>query len=167
MEFRKMRRSRQQLSKAECDIILTTATSGTLALLGDDGYPYAVPISHVYADGKLYFHSALTGHKIDAIRHYDKASFCVISDDNVQPSEFTTYFRSVIVFGRIRIVESEEEKLRSAILLGNRFNPGDTEGLQKEIEKGLSRMLVFYMDIEHISGKEAIELVKTRNDYLC
>ena len=73
MEFRKMRRFRQQLSKSECDAILSMATSGTLALLGDNGYPYAVPISYVYTDGKIYFHSAKTGYKVDAIKQHDKA----------------------------------------------------------------------------------------------
>lgn len=164
MEFRKMRRSRQQLSKSECEDILETATSGTLALLGDNGYPYAVPLSHVYDDGKIYFHSALSGHKVDAIMHCDKASFCVVAADDVHPSEFTTYFKSVIAFGRIHIVEEDNEKLHAAVLLGSRFNPGDAEGLRKEIAKGFPRMLVLRFDIEHLSGKEAIELTKTRSD---
>jgi len=164
MEFRKMRRSRQQLSKSECEDILETATSGTLALLGDNGYPYAVPLSHVYDDGKIYFHSALSGHKVDAIMHYDKASFCVVAADDVHPSEFTTYFKSVIAFGRIHIVEEDNEKLHAAVLLGSRFNPDDAEGLRKEIAKGFSHMLVLRFDIEHLSGKEAIELTKTRSD---
>jgi len=73
-EFREMRRKRQQLSNEDSVGILQRATSGTLALLGDNGYPYAVPISYVYSDGKLYFHSALSGHKVDAIRNYKKAS---------------------------------------------------------------------------------------------
>ena len=116
MEFRKMRRSRQQLTKSECDAILSKTTSGTLALLGDNGYPYAVPISYVYADGKLYFHSAKTGHKVDAIRQHDKASFCVVAADDVRPSEFTTYFRSVIALGKIQIIDSEEEMMYAAAL---------------------------------------------------
>lgn len=108
-----MRRFRQQLTISECDAILSTGTSGTLAVLGDNSYPYAVPISYVHVDGKLYFHSAKTGHKVDAIRQYDKASFCVIAADDVHPSEFTTYFRSVIAFGRIRIIESrKKERMR-------------------------------------------------------
>ena len=82
-EFREMRRKRQQLSNEESIEILLKATAGTLALLGDENYPYAVPISYVYHEGKLYFHSALAGHKVDAIRKCDKASFCVIEQDNV------------------------------------------------------------------------------------
>lgn len=162
MEFRKMRRFRQQLTKSECDAILATATSGTLALLGDNGYPYAVPISYVYADGKLYFHSAKTGHKVDAVRGCEKASFCVIAADDVHPSEFTTYFRSVIAFGKIQIIESEDERIYAASLLGDKYNPGDDSGLQKELEKGLSHMLVLRFDIDHLTGKEAIELVRKK-----
>ena len=162
--FRQMRRKRQQLSDEESIGILQKATSGTLALLGDNGYPYAVPISYVYSDGKLYFHSALSGHKVDAIRNCDKASFCVILQDNVQPEKYTTFFRSVIAFGRIQIVEDETEKLTIARLLGNRYNPNQDESLRKEIESGLSRMLAIRFDIEHLTGKEAIELVKQRSN---
>ena len=161
-QFRPMRRFRQQLSDDESVGILKKATSGTLALLGDNGYPYAVPISYVYAEGKLYFHSALSGHKVDAIRNSDKASFCVIEQDNIHPKEFTTYFRSVIAFGRIHIVEDDAEKLSAARLLSERYNPGDEEGFQKELEKGFARMLAIRFDIEHLTGKEAIELVRKK-----
>lgn len=163
-EFRQMRRKRQQLSQEESIAILQKATAGTLALLGDDGYPYAVPISYVYNEGKLYFHSALNGHKVDAIRKYDKASFCVIEKDDVQPEKYTTFFRSVIAFGRIHIVEDEKEKLEIVRMLGNRYNPNQDDALQKEIESGLSRLLAIRLDIEHLTGKEAIELVKQRQN---
>ena len=159
-EFREMRRKRQQLSEEESIDILQQATAGTLALLGDNGYPYAVPISYVYANGKLYFHSALSGHKIDAIKNCDKASFCVIDKDDVQSEKYTTYFRSVIAFGRIHIIEDEQEKLETARLLGDRYNPNQEDALQKELEKGLSRMVMIRFDIEHLTGKEAIELMK-------
>ena len=157
-----MRRLRQQLSEEESISILQKSTSGTLALLGDNDYPYAVPISYVYADGRLYFHSALNGHKVDAIRRCDKASFCVIDQDEVHPEKFTTFFRSVIVFGRIHIIEDEDEKLKTARMLGNKYNPNQEEALQKELENGLSRMLMIRFDIEHLTGKEAIELMKQR-----
>ena len=159
-DFREMRRKRQQLSEEESIAVLQKATAGTLALLGDNDYPYAVPISYVYHEGKLFFHSALAGHKVDAIRKCDKASFCVIEQDDVQPERYTTFYRSVIAFGRIRIIEDEQEKLQIARMLGNRYNPNHEEGLQKEIESGLSRMLAIRFDIEHLTGKEAIELLK-------
>lgn len=163
-EFREMRRKRQQLSDEDSIDILQKGTSGTLALQGDNNYPYAVPVSYVYHKGKLYFHSAVSGHKIDAIRNCDKASFCVIGQDCVQPKEYTTYFRSVIAFGKIHIIEDETEKLAAARLLSERYNPHDEEGLQKELEKGFSRMLAIRFDIEHMTGKEAIELVRAKQN---
>ncbi len=165
-DFRPMRRIRQQLSDEESISILEKATSGTLALLGDNGYPYAVPISYVYSEGKLFFHSALSGHKIDAIRNCDKTSFCVVDQDAIIPKKYTTFFRSVIAFGRIHIIEDEAEKLAVARLIGNHYNPNDDESLQKEIESGLARMLAIRFDIEHLTGKEAIELVRMRNNAL-
>ena len=159
-EFREMRRKRQQLSEEESVAILKKATAGTLALLGDNDYPYAVPLSYVYQEGRIYFHSALDGHKVDAIRKCDKASFCVIEQDDVQPEKYTTFFRSVIAFGRIHIIEDEHEKLETARMLGNRYNPNHDEALHKEIEGGLSRMLMIRFDIEYLTGKEAIELVR-------
>ena len=155
-----MRRKRQQLSEVESIGILQKATAGTLALLGDNDYPYAVPISYVYHERKLYFHSALAGHKVDAIRNCDKASFCVINKDDVQPEKYTTFFRSVIAFGRIHIIEDEQEKQETARLLGNRYNPNQEEALQKELEKGLARMVMIRFDMEHLTGKQAIEMVK-------
>ncbi len=110
-EFRSMRRKRQLLPQEESIKILENATAGTLALLGDGGYPYSLPISYVYRDGSLFFHSALKGHKVDAIRGCEKASFSVIERDDVKPREFTTYFRSVVCFGRIHIIEDDEEKM--------------------------------------------------------
>lgn len=160
MEFRPMRRMRQQLSKEVCEIILRNATSGTLALLGDGDYPYAVPLSFVYADGIIYLHSAKSGHKIDAIRREDKASFCVISKDEIHGEEYTTYFSSVIAFGRISIVTSPVEKLEGVKLLGRKYNPNDEEGLSREIEKSLAHMELLRFDIEHLTGKQAIELVR-------
>ena len=158
-EFRPMRRKRQELAQEESITILQKATSGTLALLGDNGYPYAVPISYVYHEGKLYFHSAVEGHKVDAIRQCDKASFCVIEQDEVHPERYTTFFRSVIAFGKIHLIEDETEKLQMARMLGNRYNPDQDEALQKELENGLARMLMIRFDIEHLTGKEAKELM--------
>ncbi len=162
-EFRPMRRNRQQLSSEECERILGRCTSGVLALTGDGGYPYAVPLSYVYADGAIMFHSAVEGHKVDAIRRDNRCSFCVIEQDEIKPAEFTTYFRSVIVFGRIHILEDTDEKLQALRLLGRRYSPNDEPGLQHEIDKSLDHVLLLRLDIKHLSGKQAIELVQARS----
>jgi nitroimidazol reductase NimA-like FMN-containing flavoprotein (pyridoxamine 5'-phosphate oxidase superfamily) len=161
-DFRPLRRNRQQLSREECERILGRCTSGVLALAGDGGYPYAVPLSYVYADGAIIFHSAMQGHKVDAIRRDNRCSFCVIEQDEVKPAEFTTYFRSVIAFGRISMLENTDEKVQALRLLGRRYSPGDESGLQHEIDKSLDHVLLLRLDTEHLSGKEAIELTKTR-----
>ena len=158
--FREMRRKRQQLTEAECVEVLRRNTSGVLAVVGDSGYPYAVPLSYVYDNGTLYFHCAKSGHKLDAIKACDKVSFCVIDHDLVVPKEYTTYFRSVISFGRASIMTHENE-IRSAIeKLAIKYHPGDSkENRDSTIEKEFTAMCMVRIQIEHMSGKEAIELI--------
>lgn len=158
--FREMRRKRQQLTQEACTDILNRMSCGTLALLGDEGYPYALPISYVYANGKIYLHSALQGHKVDAILQHDKVSFCVIEQDQVVPERFTTYFRSVILFGRARLLTDDDDKRAALQKLGEKYAPGDAPALQAEIEKELKRTLVIEIAIDHMTGKEAIELTR-------
>lgn len=159
--FRDLRRRRQQLSGEACNAILERGTSGVLALLGDEGYPYAVPLSYVYGGGKLYFHSAREGHKLDALRRCGKASFCVIDRDQVVPREYTTYFRSVIAFGHVRVLEDEGEARAAIELLARKYAPEDGgEHRAAVIEREWGRVYMLEMTVEHLSGKEAIELVK-------
>ena len=163
--FREMRRKRQQLSHEESVDILNKGSSGVLALSGDEGYPYAVPISYVYENGKIYFHSAKSGHKVDAVNREEKASFCVVDADDVVPEEYTTYFRSVIAFGRVHILTDEGEKRRAIELLARKYYPGDTdEHREMAIDREYAPVCVLEMNIEHMTGKEAIELVRKRNN---
>lgn len=159
---RKMRRKRQQLSRAETEAVLTRGTSGVLALTDGEGWPYAVPLSYVYAEGKLYFHSAREGHKLEAAAACGRASFCVVDQDQVVPQEYTTYFRSAIAFGPIRVLEGKDETMAALALLAERFNPGDRAGFQRECGKGLDKLVMLELDVERLTGKEAIELVRAR-----
>ncbi len=163
--FRPMRRAKQQLPPAEAEAILAGGTSGVLAVLGDDGYPYAVPLSYVYADGKIYFHCAKSGHKLDAVRREAKASFCVVAQDQVVPAEYTTYFRSVIAFGRVRVL-TEPREVRAAIeKLARRYAPEDTAARRAElIEKELPLLCMLEFSVEHLTGKEAKELMLRRGE---
>ncbi len=160
--FREMRRKNQHLDQSEIARILTTASSGVLALLGDDGYPYAVPMSYAYNDGKLYFHCAKSGHKLDAIRNCTRASFCVVDMDHVVAAEYTTYFRSVIAFGQIRVLEDEDEMRKSIQYLAEKYGPGDPEQDRKAIEREFSILCMFEMTIDHVTGKEGRELANQR-----
>lgn len=163
MVFREMRRKKQVLSQKEVEDILHKGTSGVLALLGDNDYPYAVPISYVYDNGKVYFHSAKSGHKIDAIQRTAKASFCVIDEDLVVPEEYTTYFRSVIAFGRIRIIEDDSEKRAAIEKLAIKYAPEDIAANRDDaISREWKPLCMLEMTIDHVTGKEAIELVKEK-----
>lgn len=157
--FREMRRKKQLLSQEAATAVLGRGSAGVLAVYGDEGYPYAVPLSYVYSGNKIYFHCALTGHKLDAIRRNDKVSFCVIDQDAVVPEKYTTYFRSVIVFGRARVLEDEGEKRAALEALAARYTPDDEPGRLQEIDKSFKQVCMVELSIEHMTGKEAIELV--------
>ena len=162
--FREMRRNKQLLSNEESIEILKSATSGVLALLGDDEYPYAVPISYVYDDSRIYFHGAKTGHKIDAIKKCNKASFCVISQDEIVPEKYTTFFKSVIAFGKVRILENDKEIREAIEKLAIKYHPKDSEENRNQaIDREWNPLCMIEFSIEHMTGKEAIELTRMRN----
>ena len=150
--FRAMRRHKQQLPQEECEELLRTRPRGVLAVSGDDGYPYAVPMSHVYEDGRIYFHCAQTGHKLDAIERCDKASFCVMDDGFRREGEWALNIRSVIVFGRIRRITDEAEMIRRVRALGVKFNP-DPADVECEIRDSLHHVCILEMTVEHMTGK--------------
>ena len=155
--FREMRRKQQALTPEECAEILRRGTSGVLAVLGDGGYPYAAPLSYAYDGEKIFFHCAKSGHKLDAIRQNSKVSFCVIDQDQIVPAEYTTYFRSVIVFGTARILTQEDEMRGPLEKLAARYAPDDREGRKKEIERESSHKAMIELTPDNSSGKEAIE----------
>lgn len=159
----KMRRFRQLLPEEETLDILKNGTNGVLALCGSDGEPYAVPISYVYADGKLYFHGAGVGHKHDIIKENPRASFAVVQQDEIVPEKFTTYFKSIIAFGTIKYAETREEIRHGIELLAKKYSPLETdEAVQAEIAATGKGMRVFVLEIEKITGKQAIELVNKK-----
>ncbi len=161
MEFRKMRRFKQELNEKETREILANGKTGILGVIGDHGYPYTVPVNYVYENGKIYFHCAKEGHKLDAIRQCDKISLCVIEKDDVIKEKLTTYFRSAIVFGRARILGTDEEIFNAAEILGLKYNE-DKEVVDREIRREWNALCCVEITIEHMTGKEAIELTRMR-----
>jgi hypothetical protein len=159
--FREMRRGKQLLCMEDTIAVMDRCTNGVLACLGDEEYPYAVPLSYVYLNNKIYFHSAKTGHKIDSITKNPKVSFSVIDEDTIVSEKYTTYFRSVIAFGKARIVEGDERLEAFKALVEKYSGDQPEEAKHKEIT-GCTQAYVIAIDVEHITGKEAIEYVKAK-----
>lgn len=152
--FREMRRFKQQISEEECVRILKEQPRGVLSMIGDGGYPYGIPLNHWYSesDGHLYFHGAKTGHKIDAILNCDKVSYCVYDEGYRKEGEWALNINSVVVFGRIRIVEDEEKKREICTMLCRKFTD-DEAYIRHELEHFLSAVNCLELVPEHMTGK--------------
>ena len=156
----KMRRFQQELPIEETKEILRNGRECVIAVSGDDNYPYAVPINYVYDGEHIYLHSAKQGHKIDALKRNPKMSPCVVAQGDIVPEEFTTYFRSAIVFGKAKFVENEEGKIEALRKLSDKYSPGIDP--TDEIAKFLKAVEIIEIAIDTMTGKESIELTRKR-----
>ena len=154
MMCREMRRFKQQISWEECVRILKEQLRGVLSMIGDDGYPYGIPLDYWYSEkeNKLYFHCAKVGHKIDAITACDKVSYCVMDEGFRRDGEWALNINSVVVFGRMRIVEDDGKKLEICTNLVRKFTD-DEAYLQKELANAFPRVNCLELAIEHMTGK--------------
>ena len=154
--FHPMRRFKQQLTDEECLDILRSMPRGVLAVMGDGGYPYTVPLDFVFSDGKIYFHCAKEGHKLDAIRSCDKVSFCVLCEGVKEPDSWWFHFKSVVCFGRLHIVEDPERTNALLRLLGAKYFPQGYD-IEKDMRDNAPNAYVLELQIEHLSGKRVRE----------
>ena len=152
--FRPMRRWKQQLSDEDCAALLKNTPRGILSVLGDDGYPYGIPMNHWYCedDGKLYFHGAKEGHKIDAISKCDKVSYCVHDDGYREDGQWPLHIKSVVVFGRIQPVTDDAKVLEICTHLCQKFTD-DKAYLEHELKHSLPKVLCLALTPEHMTGK--------------
>jgi len=150
--FRELTRKKQALSMEECKEILKQEVRGVLAVNGDNGYPYALPINFYYdeANNKIYFHSGKFGHKIDAIKNSDKVSFCVYDKGYHKDGHWSLNIKSVIIFGRIHVVDDWTDELM--VEFCKRFT-SNMEYINNEIKNFKSNTAVLCLDIEHMTGK--------------
>ena len=152
--FRPMRRFKQQVSEEECVRILKEEKRGVLSLHGEDGYPYGIPMDHWYCeeDGKIYFHGAKTGHKIDALAKDNRVSYCVYDAGFRREGEWALNVNSVVVFGRISLVTDGEKARMICENLCRKFTD-DEEYIRKELESALPRVQCLELVIDHMTGK--------------
>jgi nitroimidazol reductase NimA-like FMN-containing flavoprotein (pyridoxamine 5'-phosphate oxidase superfamily) len=132
---------------------MARADHGVLATLGDDKWPYAVPVNHVLSGDVIYIHCAIEGHKLENIAHEERVSFCAVTGATVLPAKLTTLYESAIVFGRAALVTDSKEKLRALELLAARFCGALTPEAEKAIATSASRTAVVRIRLERITGK--------------
>lgn len=161
--FRALRRHQQALSIEECHEILKHANTGILAVMGDEGYPYTIPVNYCLFENKIYIHCAKEGHKIDALHRCDKVSFCVIGKDELQPELFTTFYKSVVVFGKASMIENDVEKRLAITALCDKYVPHLKAEGQREIDCFWNALTMIQIDIEHISGKQTKDLAEAES----
>ena len=150
--FRKMRRFKQQQSEEVCIDILSSQPRGVLAVHGEDGYPYAFPMDYVYRNGKIYFHCAREGHKIDALKADERVCFCVYNEGFRREGEWALNITSVVIFGRIRFITDRDEAYAACRQLGAKYYPNE-EDLQRELDGAFDRVQMLELSIDHMTGK--------------
>lgn len=157
--FREMRRFKQALSQEECIEVLKSEPRGVLSLIGDNGYPYGIPMDHWYSeeDGKLYFHCAKEGHKLDAIKACGKVSYCVYDQGYRKDGEWALNIRSVVIFGQIRVLEDADKVKDICTNLCRKFTD-DAAYLEHELTYSLPNVLCLELCPEHMTGKLVNEL---------
>lgn len=163
MNTPEMRRCAQKLTRQECDEILSSATNGVLSLIRPDSAPYGVPLSFAYDrhTDAVYFHCAQQGLKTDCIKENNAASFCVIAQDDIVPDELTTYFKSVIITGKITVVPDREAKIGALDILCKKYTgaPLPAMGINSASEC-VKRAEILKLSCDFVTGKQAKELIK-------
>ncbi len=157
MGFRPVRKMKQALDEEPCVSLLEKNGTGTLALIGDGGFPYAVPVNYMYRGGCIYFHGTENGHKGDAIAKDARVSMCVIARDILLPEKYTTDFCSVIVFGEAASIADAAKKRRIIRAFAEKFCSGCLDGVEEEIDREWEILTVWELKIRHMSGKQGGE----------
>lgn len=148
-----MRRKDRALSESEAREILGGAEFGVLASVGEDGWPYAVPVNHVLSGDSIYIHCALEGHKLLNIAHESRVSYCAVGHSKVLPEKLSTLYESAIAFGRVTLLEDLAEKRFALEELARRFAPGLESESAQHIQKSFERTAILRIHIERITGK--------------
>ena len=152
--FRELARKNKKISMEECSEVLKSETRGVVSVLGDDDYPYGMPMNHFYneEDGKIYFHCGKYGHRLDALKKRDKVSFCVFDQGYRNEGEWALNVKSIIVFGRMEIIDDPEAIADISRKLSYKFTQ-DEAYIEKEIKENLRATLLLALTPEHICGK--------------
>lgn len=151
--FRELRRKEKKINKEESIDILNRKSWGVLSVLGDEGYPYGIPLNYVYSNNSIYIHGALNGHKIDSITKESKVSFTVVDYDTLIPEKFDTLYKSVIIFGKAEVIENFDEKRNGLMKFIEKFSSDFMISGEKYVDNLIDKTNLIKVSIEHVSGK--------------
>lgn len=156
--FRELARKNKALSREECIEVLIKENRGVLSVLGDNDYPYGMPMNHFYheADGAIYFHCGKVGHRLDALKKHNKVSFCTYDEGYKEDGDWALHVKSVIVFGKIEVIDDMEQIADITTKLSYKFTQ-DEDYIKKEIERYGAGTLLLKLTPEHICGKMVTE----------
>lgn len=157
MKFRELQRKNKELSREKCISLLKATKRGVLSVVGDEGYPYGMPMNHLYSDdGNIYFHCGKAGHRLDALKENNKVSFCVCSEGSAIENKWALEFESVIAFGRMEVIDNADTVCDISEKLCRKFTD-DEAYIKKEIEHFAHETLILKLIPEHICGKRVVE----------
>lgn len=156
--FRELARKNKEISKEECIELLKSEKRGVLSVVGDEGYPYGMPMNHFYneEDGCIYFHSGKSGHRPDALKKCNKVSFCVYDEGYVNEGEWAKNIQSVIVFGTVEVIDDIEQIASIVTKLSYKFT-NDHDYIKREVELYASKTDLLKLNVEHMCGKKVRE----------
>lgn len=158
MMFRNIRKKKNEINIEEAKDLLKESRRGVLAVNGDEGYPYAIPVNYLYeeSENKIIFHGAKAGHKVDSIKKNDKVCFTVYGNERIKEEEWAPFMQSVVVFGRCRLINDLEENIRLVKLFAKKYYPNQAL-VEEEASMAGRAVQMFEICIEHLSGKEVQE----------
>ena len=156
--FRKIRKIKNEINQAEAKDLLKNSRRGILAMNGDDGYPYAIPVNYFYdeAEEKIFFHGAKAGYKVDCLKSSDKVCFTVIGSEMIREEAWAPYMQSVVIFGRCQLIDDKQTAMKRLKDFAMKYYPSEDMVID-EIKADGSATQMFQIEIEYMTGKEVQE----------
>ena len=156
--FRAIRKKKNEISINAAKDLLRSSRRGVLAVNGDEGYPYAIPINYLYDEenNRIIFHGAKAGHKVDSLKKNDKICFTIYGNETIKEENWAPYLQSVVIFGKCHLVENKDDIISMLKKFALKYYPNE-EMVNKEIEFSGRGIQMFEIEIEHLSGKEVQE----------
>lgn len=156
--FKPIRKKINEIDHSAAETLLQSNRRGILAMNGDNGYPYAIPINYFYDSlaQKIYFHGAKAG-KVESLKVSDKVCFTVYGNERIDEAEsWAPYVQSVVVFGRCRLLEAGSESIEQLKEFAMKYYPDEALADDQIARNGRATQM-FEITIEHMSGKQVQE----------